>query len=68
VSWQRNLARPVAYTKPKRGKLRTLAGARAYAIRRAATGRAAAPPTKPRNCRRLMLAPEAKDKASYWFR
>jgi hypothetical protein len=34
VSWNRALARPVPYKKPKRGELRTLADARAYAIKR----------------------------------
>jgi hypothetical protein len=34
VSWIRALAHPVPYTKPKRGELRTLADARAYAIKR----------------------------------
>jgi hypothetical protein len=34
VSWIRALAHPVPYTKPKRGELRTLADARAYALKR----------------------------------
>ena len=34
MSWQRNLARPVPFKKPKRGTLRTLADARAYALKR----------------------------------
>jgi len=34
VNWNRALARPIPYTKPKRGALRTLADARAYAIKR----------------------------------
>ena len=34
VSWQCSLARRVPYTKPKRGELRTLADARAYALKR----------------------------------
>jgi hypothetical protein len=34
VSWNRALARPVPYTKPKRGELHTLADARAYPIKR----------------------------------
>ena len=34
VTWQRQLAHPVPYRKPKPGELRTLADARAYAIKR----------------------------------
>lgn len=34
MSWQRDLARPIPYKKPKRGELRTLADARAFAIKR----------------------------------
>jgi len=34
MSWQRSLARPVPFKKPGRGELRTLADARAYAIKR----------------------------------
>ncbi len=34
MTWQRKLAHPVPYTKPKRGELRTLADARAYALKR----------------------------------
>jgi hypothetical protein len=34
VNWQRKLSHPVPYIKPRRGELRTLADARAYALKR----------------------------------